>query len=302
MLTEALVMPLAKAGAGVAVTTPMVLAAFAVTLLHRMHGSIGIAPPTAAMLREEDQTDCALFRHLPHLSTRLAWRSLGARMPTPIHRCTLRAPPPPSDRATAASAASAPPGATVEFFVKREDLISPLYGGNKVRTLQHQLAVIEARRARGEPRFARGGGVHVVGSGGSNQVVATAVHARGLGLPPVAAVWADSDAPDLDNTLNMLSVCSLPLASASTCGALQYWAEMTRHIRITYLPSQRHVTARRDPLLVEVGRAAADGAPAAARRVRLPPRRRGGARRGGARRGGARRGGTRRGGARRGGA
>ena len=33
----------------------------------------------------------------------------------------------------------------VAFYVKREDLASKDYGGNKVRTLQHQLAVCEAR-------------------------------------------------------------------------------------------------------------------------------------------------------------
>ena len=65
----------------------------------------------------------------------------------------------------------------VEFCVKREDLISPMYGGNKVRTLQHQLAVCESRRddvgkdqetttyAAAFPQLVS------VGTGGSNQVV-----------------------------------------------------------------------------------------------------------------------------------
>ena len=50
-----------------------------------------------------------------------------------------------------------------------------MYGGNKVRTLQHQLAVIESKYEAGDPRCAN---IHVMGTGGSNQVVATAVHAR----------------------------------------------------------------------------------------------------------------------------
>jgi hypothetical protein len=84
---------------------------------------------------------------------------LGATKPSPIHVCTL-----PKDK--------------LKFYVKREDLISPLYGGNKVRTLQHQLAVLEARRERGDVAAKQ---IVPLGSGGSNQVVATVVHAKRLG-------------------------------------------------------------------------------------------------------------------------
>ena len=118
--------------------------------------------------------------------------------------------------------------APLEFYVKREDLICPsTYGGNKVRTLQHQLAVCEARRENGETAFRQ---LVSVGTGGSNQVVAMVVHARALGwdggttgdtdgdtdvyapLPPprINVCWPDHDAPALDNTLNMLSVLSFP--------------------------------------------------------------------------------------------
>jgi len=106
------------------------------------------------------------------------------------------------------------------FYVKREDLSSPIYGGNKVRTLQHQLAVIESRlsRATSDAETARLQNVIVVGTGGSNQVVATAVHARQLHLTPLHVAWVDKDLPDLDNSLNMLSALSFPLLSASTWG------------------------------------------------------------------------------------
>ena len=182
------VVGLAKLGAGVVVAAPAAI----VTLLTRMHGSVGLAAPTQAMLAEENSVEtCALFRHLPQLADKLAWRSLGASV-TPIHRCAL----------------DAPSGAPVQFYVKREDLASSLYGGNKVRTLQHQLAVIESRLAQGDTRCAN---IHVCGTGGSNQVVATAVHARDR-LPEVTPVWLDKDKPDLDNSLNMLSTLSMPLA------------------------------------------------------------------------------------------
>ena len=65
----------------------------------------------------------------------------------------------------------------VEFCVKREDLISPMYGGNKVRTLQHQLAVCESRRDdvgkdQETTTYAAAFRQLVsVGTGGSNQVV-----------------------------------------------------------------------------------------------------------------------------------
>ena len=58
------------------------------------------------------------------------------------------------------------------FFTKREDLSSEVYGGNKVRTLQHTLAVCEARiaNAKTPSERAKATNLVVVGTGGSNQV------------------------------------------------------------------------------------------------------------------------------------
>ena len=108
---------LAKIGTGVAFAAPLAATAGVVSLLTRMHGSVGLAGPTPAMLAEEELATCALFRHLPMLSHKLAWRSLGAQLKTPIHRCTMTELEGNSD---------------VQFYVKREDLASPAYGGNKV--------------------------------------------------------------------------------------------------------------------------------------------------------------------------
>ena len=183
---------------GLALALPAALAACLLSLLSRMHNSVGLAPPTPQMIQEEEpQRACVLFRHLPVLCDKIAWRSLRA-VTTPVHRCVM----------------AAPSGSPVEFHVKREDLSSPLYGGNKVRTLQHQLAVIESRIAQGDARAAD---VTVVGSAGSNQVVATVVHGRGR-LPPMTPVWLAKDSPDLDNTLNMLSTLSFPLAAQYNWG------------------------------------------------------------------------------------
>jgi D-cysteine desulfhydrase len=56
--------------------------------------------------------------------------------------------------------------------VKRDDLTDSRYGGNKVRKLEHLLAIAERR----------GGVVLTAGATGSHHVVATAVHAGRLGL------------------------------------------------------------------------------------------------------------------------
>jgi len=182
--------------AGVATTGVLGIVGL-IMLLRRISRSVGLAPPNQKQLTQEiPSKNCALFRHFPALATKLAWRSLGVKGPSPIHVCQL-------DERT-------------KFLLKREDLILQNdYAGNKVRTLQHQLAVCEARRDRGESAFSK---LVSIGSGGSNQVVATVVHARKVGYnlgdsPSVGACWFDKDEPDLDNTLNMLSVLSFPKVS-----------------------------------------------------------------------------------------
>ena len=183
--------------AGGTATTALVATSAAVLLLRRISDAVGVAPPTPQMEEQETATQkCALLRHLPHL--RLAWRSLGAVTPTPLHKCTI----------------TTRGNLQLRFWVKREDLIcTDTYGGNKVRTLQHQLAVCEARRDTGESAFCQ---LVCLGTGGSNQIVATAVHAQRLGWTAqsdsaVNVNWFDKDEADLDNTLNYLSTLSLPI-------------------------------------------------------------------------------------------
>ena len=88
------------------------------------------------------------------------------------------------------------PSLPLPFPAQREDLSSDTYGGNKVRTLQHQLAVCEAKIARGDADR-----IIVTGTGGSNQIVATVAHAASLAnAPRVAAAWLGKDVSNLDNT------------------------------------------------------------------------------------------------------
>ncbi len=101
-----------------------------------------------------------LFERLPELAT-LPMVPL-AHVPTPVER--------------APSLSS--PGA--EVWMKRDDLVSPLYGGNKVRRYEFVLADVIARGSR-----------HIVTTGGlaSTQVTATALFARLLSLELTAVMF-----------------------------------------------------------------------------------------------------------------
>ena len=95
-----------------------------------------------------DVVDRALFARLPRLADLVPFIPLADGLPTPVERVEDR------------------------FWVQRDDLTDSRYGGNKVRKLEHLLA-IAARR---------GGPVLTAGATGSHHVVATAVHAARLGL------------------------------------------------------------------------------------------------------------------------
>jgi hypothetical protein len=190
-------------GASVAIGVGLALAAGGAWLGGAIYRSVAPLPPTARQLREEALDDHALFRHFRTLKGKIAWRQIGV-YPTPIHTVAMLT----------------PGGANVRFRVKREDLAHPQYGGNKLRTLQHQLAACEAHRESHPDAV-----YSLLGSFGSNQVVATKLHgARAFHLPMSAleALTFIPDLPDLDNTLNLLSSLSLggrvvltPLAALS---------------------------------------------------------------------------------------
>lgn len=105
------------------------------------------------------------FAIWPALEAQLGFLALGD-FPTPIERL---------DRLGGAGAAI-----SGETFVKRDDLSSPLYGGNKVRTLEPLLG--QARRD---------GASLVVATGayGSNHAVASVLHARPAGFRTAVALF-----------------------------------------------------------------------------------------------------------------
>jgi D-cysteine desulfhydrase len=103
-----------------------------------------------------------------------------------------------------------------EVWVKREDLTSPRYGGNKVRTLE---AMFGRARAAGATRM------WGTGAFGSNHVVATVLHAATAGLDAGAILFPQpASEPALANAAALLgphpeiialgSVIELPFAMA----------------------------------------------------------------------------------------
>jgi D-cysteine desulfhydrase len=97
-----------------------------------------------------------LFDALPALARRVPWRQL-AHLPTPVARCD----------------AIAGWLGRADVWMKRDDLASPLWGGNKVRRYEFVLAKAEAERAT---RLVTAGGL------ASTQVVATALFGKVLGF------------------------------------------------------------------------------------------------------------------------
>jgi len=94
-------------------------------------------------------------------------------------------------------------------FVKRDDLSSPVYGGNKVRTLEALFGEAVARGSRT---------IFATGAYGSNHAVATALHAPRVGLSPRALLFPQ---PESWAALENLRVT---LAASDAVHALPHWS------------------------------------------------------------------------------
>lgn len=88
-----------------------------------------------------------------------------------------------------------------EVFVKREDLSSPLYGGNKVRCLEPVLGDLQARGVRH---------IWATGAWGSNQALAHAVHGGRMGFECGALLFPQPPSPSA--AANLAALASLPVA------------------------------------------------------------------------------------------
>jgi D-cysteine desulfhydrase len=103
--------------------------------------------------------DRPIFDAWPRLKGRVPWVELGD-WPTPVESL---------------APVMAAIGARTEAFIKRDDVSSPVYGGNKVRTLEVLFAQAKAE-----------GATHIYSTGafGSNHAAATVLHAPRAGLVP----------------------------------------------------------------------------------------------------------------------
>lgn len=116
-----------------------------------------------------------LFQAYPDLKGRLPWMPMGVHA-TPVEELPL------------------PDGASgCRLFVKRDDLTHSLYGGNKVRKLEHLLA---------EAKLAERKTLVTVGGLGSNQALATSLHGRQHGFQVDLCLFDQPITPHvLDNLL-----------------------------------------------------------------------------------------------------
>lgn len=106
-----------------------------------------------------DRSRPLLFDELPDLAKHTPWTPL-AHLPTAVEPCEP------------IGAWLGQPGSS-RVFMKRDDLISPLYGGNKVRRYEYVLADAKARGARR---------IVTVGGLASTQAMATTLFGRALGF------------------------------------------------------------------------------------------------------------------------
>ncbi len=135
-----------------------------------------------------------LFDACPHLRGKVDWIPLGD-YPTPVERM---------------AGLCAAEGID-EFYVKRDDLSSPLYGGNKVRKLEFILA---RAKARGYST------VLTYGAVGSNHVVATVIHGERVGLGTVALLAPQPNAAYVRKNLLLDHLHGATFAVAGSMAAI----------------------------------------------------------------------------------
>lgn len=106
----------------------------------------------------------ALARHLPRLAAAVPWVELGT-WPTPLRRMSI---------------------AGRDVWIKHEGESNPIYGGNKIRTLE---AWFGHARDRGATK------IWGIGAYGSNHVVAMLIHAARAGLTGGAILFPQPPSP-----------------------------------------------------------------------------------------------------------
>ncbi len=163
---------------------------------------------SAAELRQ-GAIDRGLFTAWPALRARVPWVELG-ELPTRIERLARTA--------VQVGSPDAP------LFVKRDDASSPIYGGNKVRTLE---VLFGRAKAEGASR------IYSTGAFGSNHALATVMHAPRAGLEPGAILFPQpSSATALENLTALL-------AARPVVRALPHWSVLPFSILWTRAREER---------------------------------------------------------------
>lgn len=115
-----------------------------------------------------------------------------------------------------------------DVWLKREDLSSPLYGGNKIRTLETLFADAQSRGFRR---------VWTLGAYGSNQAVACILHAGRVGLQPGAVLFPQRATPTAAENLRvMLGECDEVVALRSLLTFPWHWLKLNRSREIYLVP------------------------------------------------------------------
>jgi D-cysteine desulfhydrase len=163
----------------------------------------------------ENTERVALFRYLPRLRARVHWAALGD-WPTPLEEARIDGRP---------------------IWIKREGDSAADYGGNKVRTLEAWLGHV---RGVGAER------IWAIGAYGSNHAIATAIHARKLGLatgaivfPQPASEWAIENAGALIASgctiVRLRNVVEVPFAGFAVA-AWDRWSRIAERIGTRFGP------------------------------------------------------------------
>lgn len=145
----------------------------------------------------------ALFELFPNLRQRLPWVSL-AELPTPVEH---------------ASKVLGCAGLKGELWLKRDDRSSAVYGGNKVRLLEHVFAEALARGARR---------VYSTGAMGSSFALASALHAPRVGLSPFAIAFREASTEETERNHAALAA-RVPIVPVAHWSLVPLAAERVKH-------------------------------------------------------------------------
>jgi D-cysteine desulfhydrase len=189
-----------------------------------------------------------LFDLIPECQARVARVSLG-QFPTPVESLE------PLARELGA--------VRDDVWIKRDDISSPVYGGNKVRTLELLFAEAKSLGARR---------VISTGAFGSNHALATALHAPAVGLEPGALLFPQPISRAAYTNLDVLAVSGARLQSVPHWSLLPF---AMAKLRLGRTASYVMVPGGATPLgalgyvsaALELGRQVAAGALPAPRRV-----------------------------------